>query len=78
MRAQTIAEKAQIFFFSGATSSVVQVVKIANVDDIDVFKTIEQHISNATRASSLTANKTEKINIVQPSEAELQTYCRME
>lgn len=45
-----MVEKLQSFFFSGATSSVVQVVRMASVDDIDVFKTIEEAISNAIRA----------------------------
>lgn len=54
IRAQTIVENAQIFFFSPDTNSVVQVVNMANVDDIAIFDIIAVHINKATRASPLT------------------------
>lgn len=56
MRAQTIVEKAHIFFFSADTSSVVQVVRIANVDEMATLETIALHISRATRASVFTGD----------------------
>lgn len=49
VRAYTIVEKPQIRFFSAHTSSVVHVVKMANVDDIATFDTIDASISKATR-----------------------------
>lgn len=54
MRAHTIVEKAQIFFFSSHTSSVVQVVSMASVDEMAIFETMALHISRATRRSKLT------------------------
>lgn len=62
--AQTIVEKPQIFFFSAQTSSVVQVVNIARVDEIAVFDTMAVHMNSATRASPCTENSNKKtINI---------------
>lgn len=55
MRAHTIVEKAQIFFFSSHTSSVVQVVSMASVDEMAIFETMALHISRATRKSKSTA-----------------------
>lgn len=52
--AQTIVENAQIFFFSSRTNSVVHVVKIARVEDIATFDTIEMAIKIATLASPVT------------------------
>lgn len=54
-RAYTIVEKPHIFFFSAGTNSVVQVVSMANVDDIAVFETIALHIKRATRRLKSTA-----------------------
>lgn len=54
IRAQTIVDKAQILFFSGHTSSVVQVVSVASVEDMAVFEIIAEHMRSATRASPLT------------------------
>lgn len=59
MRAHVIVEKAQIFFFSPVTSSVVHVANMANVDDIATFDTIAVHINSATRASPLTGDEKE-------------------
>lgn len=56
MRAHTMVEKAQIFFFSSLTNSVVHVVNMANVDDMAIFDIIAEHMSNATRESPLTEN----------------------
>lgn len=55
IRAYTIVEKPQIFFFSTETNSVVQVVSMANVDDIAVFEIMALHIKKATRRLKSTA-----------------------
>lgn len=54
IRAQTIVERAQTFFFSGHTSSVVHVVSMASVEEMAVFETMAEHMRRATRASPLT------------------------
>lgn len=54
IRAQTIVERAQIFFFSGHTSSVVQVVSIARVEEMAIFEIIAEHMRRATWASPST------------------------
>lgn len=59
-RAQTMVENAQIFFFSLDTSSVVHVVSMASVDEMAIFETIAEHISNATRESPLTGMMNDK------------------
>lgn len=57
IRAQTIVENPQIFFFSALTNSTVHVVNIASVDDVAVFSTIAENISSATRASPFTVSE---------------------
>lgn len=54
IRAHTIVENAQIFFFSSHTNSVVHVVNIASVDDIATLDTIDIAIRIATFASPVT------------------------
>lgn len=52
--AQTIVDKAQTFFFSSLTNSVVQVVRIASVDEMAIFDTMALHMRSATRPSPWT------------------------
>lgn len=55
--AHTTVEKAHIFFFSLHTNSVVQVVSIANVDDMATLDTMEIAIRIATLLSPVTVFK---------------------
>lgn len=57
MRAQTIVENAQIFFFSLDTNSVVHVVSMASVDEMAIFEIIAEHMSKATRELPFTATE---------------------
>lgn len=49
IRAYTIVEKPQIFFFSPQTNSVVHVVRMAKVHEIAAFDIIDDNMSRATR-----------------------------
>lgn len=49
-----MVENEHILRFSGATSSMVQVVSIAKVEEIAAFSTIDDNISRATRVSNET------------------------
>lgn len=56
-----MVEKAQIFFFSLLTSSTVQVVRMASVQDIAILEIMAVSISKATRALKGTAKKPKNV-----------------